>query len=136
MAVQGEKNRARARVVTGEQEGGDQDDEEGATGQSLVPDELRPDASVHGFWKWGTTALFDMQIVNLDVGSYLCQTSAKALTTAGKEKKYKYLQPCQGCRRSFTLMVYSADRIPGTEAVLAQQCLASLLSNDLKREYL
>ena len=33
-------------------------------------------------------------------------------------------------------MVYSADGIPGTEAVSAQQHLASLLSNKLKQEYL
>ena len=32
-------------------------------------------------------------------------------------------------------MVYSADRIPVTEAVASQRCLASLLSNKLKREY-
>ena len=52
-----------------------------------------------------------------------------------KEKKYNYLQPCLGCRRYFNAMVYSADVISGTEAVAAQRCLASLLSNKLKREY-
>ena len=31
-------------------------------GQATVPDESWADVSVHGFWKWGTTALFDMQI--------------------------------------------------------------------------
>ena len=40
-------------------------------GQENVPDESWADVSVHGFWKWGTTAIFDMQIVNLDAGSYL-----------------------------------------------------------------
>ena len=33
-------------------------------------------------------------------------------------------------------MVYSTDGIPGLEAVAAQECLASLLSNKPKREYL
>ena len=33
-------------------------------------------------------------------------------------------------------MAYSVDVIPGTGAVAAQQRLASLLSNNLKREYL
>ena len=33
-------------------------------------------------------------------------------------------------------MVYSADGIPRTEAVVAQQRLASLLNNKLKRGYL
>ena len=78
------------------------------------------DVSVHGFWKWGTNALFDIQIVNLYVGSYLRHTSTKALERAEKEKKDKYLHTCLERRRSFTPMVYSADGIPGTEAVLAQ----------------
>ena len=52
------------------------------------------DVSVHGFWKWGTTALFDMRIVNLDAGSFLRQMPAKALATAEKKKKGNYLQPC------------------------------------------
>ena len=102
----------------------------------MVHDESQADVSVHGFWKWGTNALFAMRIVNIDTGSYLCQTSTKALAAAEKEKNYKYLQSCMERRHSFALMVQSADGIPGTEAVAAQQRLASLLSNKLKREYL
>ena len=67
---------------------------EDATEQATVPDESRADVSIHGFWKWGTSTLFDMKIVNLDTSSYLRHTSEKALTMADKEKKYKYLQPC------------------------------------------
>ena len=52
---------------------------EGATRQANIPDESRVDSSVPVVWKWGTSSLYDMQIVNLDVGSYLHQTSAKAL---------------------------------------------------------
>ena len=55
----------------------------------MVPDESQEDASVHGLWKWGTTAIFDMQIVKLYAGSYLCQKSAKALATSKKEKEDK-----------------------------------------------
>ena len=33
-------------------------------------------------------------------------------------------------------MVYSADGIPATEAVATQRLLASLISNNLKQEYL
>ena len=61
--------------------------------QETVPDESRADVSIHGLWKWGTTALFDMQIFNLYAGSCLRQTSSKALATVEKEKKNKYLQP-------------------------------------------
>ena len=79
----------------------------------------------------GHNRFFYMRIVNLDAGYYLCQTSAKALTTAEKEKKYKYLHNCLERRRYFTPMVYSADGITGTEAVAAHKRLASLLSNNL-----
>ena len=105
-------------------------------GQEIEPDESRADVSVHGFSEWGTTALFDMRIVNLDGGSYLCQTSTKALATADKEKNDKYIQTCLQRRRSFTTMVYSVDGILIKEAVAAQQRLASLLSNMMKQEYL
>ena len=92
--VQVERNGSGARVATGEQEGEEQEDKEGTTGQAAVPSESQADASVHGFWKWGTTTLFDMQIVKLYAGSYLIQILAKALATSKKEKEDKYLQPC------------------------------------------
>ena len=55
------------------------------TVQAIVPDESRLDVSVYAFWKWVTTALFDVQIVNLDMVFYLHQTSPKALAMAEKE---------------------------------------------------
>ena len=102
----------------------------------MVHDESWSDVSIHGFWKCGTSAIFDMQVFNLYAGSYLQQTSGKALATAEKEKMYKYLQTCMERRRSFTPMVYSRDGIPGTEATMAHRHLASLLGNKLKQEYL
>ena len=56
------------RIVTG-----DQVDQVGQVAQLQVRvlDESRADVAVHGFWKWGTSALFDMQIINLDARSYL-----------------------------------------------------------------
>ena len=62
-------------------------------------------------------------------------TPEKALAKVEKEKKYLYLQACLECRRTFTPMFYSADRIPGMEAFAAQKRLAALLSYKLKREY-
>ena len=79
--------------------------------------------------------MFDIIIVNLDVGSYLCMTPEKALAKADKEKKDVYLQACLERRCTFTPMVYYADRIPGLEALSAQKILAALLSYKLKREY-
>ena len=42
----------------------------------------RADISAHGFWKRGTTAVFDIRIFNLDAGSYLGMTLEKALAKA------------------------------------------------------
>ena len=85
----------------GVQEGKGNQDREGATVQPRVPDESRVDVSVHGFWKWGTSTLFDMRIVNLDAASYLRQTSAEDLETAEKQKKENYLHSCMEHRKSF-----------------------------------
>ena len=51
------------------------------------------------------------------------------------EKKDLYLQACLERRRTFTSMVYSVDRIPGSKALAAQNRLAALLSYKLKQEY-
>ena len=60
MAIQGESNRAGSWIAMGGQ---------GAKGQATVPDKSRVGVSIHGFGKWLTSALFDMQIVNLDAVS-------------------------------------------------------------------
>ena len=104
-------------------------------GQVVVPAESRADVSAYGFWKRGTTTMFDIRIISLDVGSYLRMTPEKALPKAEKEKKDLYLQACLECRSTFTPMVYSADGIPGAWALAAQNRLAALLSYKLKREY-
>ena len=41
----------------------------------------------------------------------------KDLAKAEKEKKHLYLQACLERRRTFTPMVYTADGIPGAEAL-------------------
>ena len=52
------------------------------------------DVSAHGFWKRGTTAMFDIRTINLDADSYLRMTPEKALTKAEKENKDLCLQAC------------------------------------------
>ena len=66
----------------------------GQPGQVVVPAESRADVSSHSFWKRGTTAMFDIRIVNLDAGTYLRMTPEKDLSKADKEKKDLYLQAC------------------------------------------
>ena len=60
----------------------------GRPGQVELPIESRADVSAHGFWKWGTTTMFDVRIFNLDAGSYLRMMPEKAFAKAEKEKKY------------------------------------------------
>ena len=88
--VQGERTGARAR-----QEGGGSDGDAytvgeaqgsrlrtvngtarlvGQPGQVVVPAELSAEVSDHSFCKRGTTTMFDIRIVNLDTGSYLCKS--------------------------------------------------------------
>ena len=70
--------------------------------------------------------MFDIRIVNLDAGSYLCMTPVQALAKAEKEKKDLYLQACLERRRTFTPMVYSSYGIPKVEDLSAQKRLAAL----------
>ena len=107
----------------------------GQPGQVLVLAELMADISAHSLWKRGTTAMFDIRIINLDAGSYLRMTPEKALEKSEREKKDLYLQACLERRRTFTPMVYYSDGIPGAEALAAHKRLAALLSYKLKREY-
>ena len=142
--MQGERTGAGARQKGGEADGGTETVGRTVGGavrlsgqpiQVVVPAESRPDISAHGFWKRGNTAMFDIRIVNLDVGSYLCMTPEKMLAKADKENNDLYLQACLERRRTFTPMVYSEDGIPGAEALAAHKRLAALLSYKLKREY-
>ena len=101
-----------------------------------MPDKSCAYISVHGFWKWGTSALFYMQIVNSHAGSYLSQTSAKSLTTVEEGQRGKYLHTCLEHKCSFTPMVHSVEKIPITKAVAAHQRLYLLLNNKLNWGYL
>ena len=101
-------------------------------GQVEVPAESRAEVSAHGFWKRGTTAMFDIQTVNLDVGYYLRMTPEKDLAKAEKEKKDLYIQACLERRWTFNPMVYSTDGIPGAEDLAAQKIFSTLLSYKLK----
>ena len=107
----------------------------GQPDQVQVTAELRADASAHGLWKRGITAMFDIQIVNLGAGSYLRMMPEEALEKAEKENKDLYLQACLERIRNFTRMVYSTDRILIAEDLAYQKWLSALLSCKLKREY-
>ena len=142
--VQGESTGAGAQQEGGEADGGTETVGltvngaarlAGQPGQVVVHAESRADVSAHGFWKRGTTAMFDIRIVNLDAGSYLRMTPEKAPAKAEKENKDLYLQACLERRRTFTPMVYFVDGILGAEALATQKRLAALISYKLKWEY-
>ena len=48
---------------------------------------MQADVRDHVFWKWGTTSLFYIYIINLEAGSYLHMTPENMLAKADKEKK-------------------------------------------------
>ena len=52
--------------------------------QVAVYVESRAGVSAHGFWKQGTNTMFDIKIINLNIGSYLCTTPQKSLEKAEK----------------------------------------------------
>ena len=52
---------------------------------------MKAEVIAHGFWKRGTTTMFDIRIVKIDAGSYLRTTPEKYLAKAEKEKKDLYL---------------------------------------------
>ena len=126
--VQGESNGAGAQQGSGTSEGGahtvgEYQGGSGPTvngadvlarrkGQVEVHAYSRTDVSAHGFWKQGTTAMFDIRISNMNTGSCLCMSPEKALAKAEKGTKDLYPQDCLERRRIFTPMVYYADGIP------------------------
>ena len=79
--------------------------------------------------------MFDIRIVNLNVGSYLRMTPEKDIAKEDKEKKDLYLKDFLDRRHKFTPIVYHLERIPGAETMAAQKRLATLISYNLKREY-
>ena len=91
--VQGERTGAGARQEVGEADSGTETVGRtvnratrliGQPEQVVVPAESRETVSTHSFCKPGTTAMFNIRIVNLDAGSYLRMTPETALAKAEK----------------------------------------------------
>jgi hypothetical protein len=86
------------------------------------------DASAHGFWQRGRTAIFDVRITDTQSRSYRNKDYQKVLAQQEKEKKNQYLCPCLEMRKDFTPLVYSVDGIAGREAKNAEKRHAYHLS--------
>ena len=107
---------------------------EGATGAEVLP-ELRGDIAAHGFWKRGTTTIFDVRITDTEVKSNRGRDPMKVLASHEDAKKAKYNDACQRQRRHFTPLVFSVDGLRGVEASAASKKLASLLAVKWHRSY-
>jgi hypothetical protein len=100
-----------------------------------IQPETRGDVAAHGFWRRGTTAIFDVRITDTDAPSYRNRDPTKILQGHEKEKKAKYLEACLARRRTFTPLVFSVDGMRGQEASAASKRLACLLSSKWNRTY-
>ncbi len=106
---------------------GEEDDLSAPTDQT-PPTGERGDASAHGFWQRGRTAIFDVRITDTQSRSYRNKDYQKVLAQQEKDKKNQYLRPCLEMRKDFTPLVYSVDGIAGREAKNAEKRLAYHLS--------
>jgi hypothetical protein len=106
----------------------------GANG-TAPPPELRGDIAAHGFWRRGTTTIFDVRVTDTDAPSYRGTDPQKVLRRHEKEKKDKYNALCVARRRHFTPLVFSVDGLQGTEATAASKRLASRLAAKWHRAY-
>ena len=107
----------------------------GAPHGNNAPQELRGDVAVHGFWRRGTTAIFDIRVTDTDAASYRRKDPAKVLGDQEKAKKVKYGEACREAHRHFTPLVFSVDGMEGTEAKAARKRLASCLAAKWGRNY-
>jgi hypothetical protein len=89
---------------------GEEDDPTAPTDQT-PPTGKCGDASAHGFWQRGRTAIFDVRITYTQSCSYRNKDYQKELAQQDNEKKNQYLRPCLEMWKDFTPLVYSVDGI-------------------------
>jgi hypothetical protein len=102
---------------------GEEEDSAAPTDQT-PPTGEQGDASAHGSWQRGRTAIFDVRITDTQSRSYRNKDYQKVIAQQEKEKKNQYLRPCLEMRKDFTPLVYSVDGIAGREAKNAEKRLA------------
>ena len=112
-----------------------QDDTQDQNGREQAPPQDRADVGCRGFWKRGTTALFDVRITDTDAPSQSHLDPHIILQRHEDAKKKKYLDACLEARRQFTPLVFSVDGLMGVECKAATQRLAAALSAKWRRPY-
>ena len=76
----------------------------------------RGDVLCRGLWSNGQDAILDIKITDTDQASYVKRDPEKVLQSHEKEKKKKYLRPCQHQQGAFTPLVMSVDGLLEQEA--------------------
>jgi hypothetical protein len=99
------------------------------------PPELRGNVGIHGLWRHGATAIFDVHVTDTNAPYHRGQDPHKILAKQEKEKKDKYAEACLVRRRTFTPLMFAVDGLRGTEASAATKKLALPLSAKWKRTY-
>jgi hypothetical protein len=92
----------------------------------VLGDEARGDIGAHGFWKRGSTTIFDIQVCDTDSKSYGNRNSKKVLEGAAHRKKDKYEEACLERRRDFTPMIYSVNGMADKHARAAEKRIAGI----------
>lgn len=105
------------------------------TNCTQVEAELRGDVAAHGFWKKGSTAIFDIRVTDLEAPSQRNSDPKKVLARHETEKKKKYGPHCKRLRHQFTPLVFSVDGLMGNECKAALKCVAAHLAAKWKRTY-
>ena len=91
--------------------------------------------AVHGFWRRGTSTIFDIRVTDTDAPSNRKLEPRKVLARQEREQKDKYVEHCLAQRRHLSPLVFSLDGLRGAEAENATKRLASLLASKWKRAY-
>ena len=79
--------------------------------------------------------IFDIRITDVTAKSYRDGTTTANLQKERNLKNKKHLKACLEARRSFTLLVFSAEGCMRKETNAVVKLLAALLSKKLDREY-
>jgi hypothetical protein len=108
--------------------------EAGANGTDPAP-KLRGDTGIHGFWRRGTTAIFDVRVTDMDGKSQRGMEPLAVLWQHEKAKKKIYGPLYVTRRHTFTPLVFSVDGMRGPECAAASRRLATLFSLKCKKTY-
>ena len=96
--------------------------------------EERGDVLVSHFWKRQRQTVFDTRITDADCRSYRNKAPSAVLRQQEREKIRKYKEACLERRRDFTPLCFTADGMPGREALNAMRQLGKHLAEKWERQ--